>query len=228
MPTGITMPISLSHLGEVIVAEMAERKREAMIHALGLTNCADLHHVRGIEKFAFSECKIAKHHGFIFDGASRVDVALWIQPQLAIALELKLGETRLTKTRIDDEFLIDCRLSHNKSRIAGNMMAILDRRFGNFAPPDGLSVELGSKAVTLSRDWFVVTRQCVLDRWGGDARPNFSANTKCTTIQGLADAFGGREPFNALVGKLLDIDYFDTWVNQGETNGCTESDERLV
>jgi hypothetical protein len=36
------MPISLSHLGEVIVAEMAQRKGCETVDALGLTDPADL------------------------------------------------------------------------------------------------------------------------------------------------------------------------------------------
>jgi hypothetical protein len=207
------MPISLSHLGEVIVAEMAERERTAIVYALGLTESADLDHVRSVGTFAFHECKLGRHHGFIFDGASRIDVVLWIRPNLAVALELKLGTTRLTKTRIDDKFLRDCRLSHNDSRIAGNMMAILDRRFGVIAPADGLTVQLGETEVHLSRDWFVVTRQSVLDKWVGDDRPSFSPNTSIVTIGEFATAFGGQQPFNALVRELLNIDYFEKWVN---------------
>jgi hypothetical protein len=136
-----------------------------------------------------------------------------LQPDLAMALELKLGATRLTKTRIDDEFLSNCRTSHNGSRLAGNMMAILDRRFGDLAPEDGLCVELGDANVTVAREWFVVTRQTVLNRWVGDARPCFSVNTKCVAFGTLVAAFGGKNAFNGLVAELLAIDYFDTWVN---------------
>lgn len=207
------MPISLSHFAEVMVSQMAERQRVGTVDALGLTDLADLDHVRSVKTFAFHECKLARHHGYIFDGASRVDVVLWIRPTLAVAIELKLGATRLTKTRIDDEFLHDCGTSHNESRIAGNMMAILDRRFGCIAPADGLSVEIGDARVPLSRDWFIVTRQSVLDKWVGDARPNFSPNTSCVTIGTLVTAFGGKPRFNDLVRELLAIDYFDEWVN---------------
>jgi hypothetical protein len=206
------MPISLSHLGEVIVAKMAERERLKTIDALGLTESADLDHVRTVGRFAFHECKLAPHHGYIFDGASRVDVILWIRPDLCIALELKLGATRLTRTRINDEFLDDCRTSHNGRRIAGNMMAILDRRFGHTAPADGLEVELYDTRVPVSRNWFVVTRQSVLDKWVGEERPNLSLNTSCVTISSLVAAFGGQRIFNTFVRELLDVDYFNEWV----------------
>lgn len=207
------MPISLSHLGEVVVAEMADRKRCETVDALGLTEMADLNHICSIKRFAHHESRLARHQKYIFDGASRVDVVLWIQKNLAVALELKLGETRLTKTRVDGEFLTVCRPSHNDSRLAGNMIAILDRRFGDLAPKDGLSVQFGDTVVSLARDWFIVTRQSVLDRWIGDDRPEFSPNTKCIAIGTLVHAFGGKSSFNALVAELLDIDYFDSWVN---------------
>ncbi|MCC9603742.1 hypothetical protein LOC67_24595 [Stieleria sp. JC731] len=207
------MPVSLSHLAEVIVSEMADRQRMATIEALGLTAIADLDHVESVKTFAYHECKLARHHGYIFDGANRVDVVLWIHPTIAVALELKLGATRLTKTRIDNEFLLDCRTSHKGTRIAGNMMAILDRRFGGIAPEEGLNVEIGDGNIELSREWFVVTRQSILNKWIGDARPDFSPNTSCVTIGALVTAFGGKQRFNDLVGELLAIDYFDEWVN---------------
>ena len=135
------MPISLSHLGEMIVTEMAERERTPIVDALDLTELADIDHVRSVRQFAFCECKLSRHHGYIFDGASRVDV------------------------------------------------------------------------VPLSRNWFVITRQSVLDKRVGNDRPSFSQNTSCVTIGALAAAFGGQQPFNALVRELLAIDYFDEWVN---------------
>lgn len=206
------MPISLSHLGEVIVAEMAQRKRFETLEALGLTKLADCDHVRKIDRFVHYECGLAPYNNYIFDGASKVDVVLWIQKDLAVALELKFGATRLTKTRIDREFLTDCRLSHKNTRIAGNMMAILDRKFGEFALEDGLAVKVLGHEVPLARDWFIVTREKVLNRWDGDDRPSFSKYTECVAIGTLVKAFGGKTAFNKLVAELLKFDYFDTWV----------------
>ncbi len=47
------MPISLSPLGEESVAAMAERERIATVDALGLTESADIEHVRTAGTFAF-------------------------------------------------------------------------------------------------------------------------------------------------------------------------------
>jgi hypothetical protein len=207
------MSLTLSHLAEVIVSGMAERERKATVDALGLAESADLEHVQSVEKFAFHECNLANHCGYDFDGASRVDVVLWIRKDLAVALELKLGMTRLTRTRVDGELLLDCRTSHNGKRIAGNMMAILDRRLGTIASADGLTVILNGDAVKLSRNWFVVTRQCILDKWVGDSQPDFSQYAKCVTIGELIAAFGGKHTFNPFVRQLLDIDYFKEWIS---------------
>jgi hypothetical protein len=92
------------------------------------------------------------------------------------------------------------------------MMAILDRRFGELASKDGLSVEFPDHVVPLACDWFIVTRETGLNKWVGDARPAFSENTKCVAIGTLVEAFGGKTEFNNLVAELLAIDYFDAWV----------------
>lgn len=206
------MSISLSHLGEIVFAEMANGKPESVLRALGLCEIADLDFVLSQDRFAFHETKLSPHGGYGFDGAHRVNVTLWIRPNLAVAYELKLGSTRLTKSRIDEELLKDCRLSHNDTRVAGSMMAILDRRFGSIAPSEGLSVELGDQTVPLARCWFIIVKRQVLERWTVDARPAFSDHTKYKTINEIVEAFGGREDFNELVGQLLKFDYFDKWL----------------
>lgn len=206
------MPISLSHLGEIVFAEMANRKPESALQALELCEISDLDFVLSRDRFAFHETKLCPHGKYSFDGAHRVDVTLRIRPDLAVACELKLGSTRLTKSRIDKELLRECHLSHNDTRISGNMMAILDQRFGSIAPSEGLSVELGDEPVPLARCWFVIVKRQVLERWTGDAKPAFSDRTKCKSINEIVEALGGREEFNELVGQLLEFDYFDKWL----------------
>ncbi len=208
------MPISLPHLGEAIVAAMANRKRHGVIDALELSEVADPDFVTELDQFAFAECRLSPHGDYTFDGASRVDVTLWLRPDCAVACELKLGTSRLTKTRIDDEFLVDCRPSHGGQRLAGNMMAILDRRFGSHAPTQGLAVQIAQRSVPLADDWYVIVQPSVLKRWTVEAAPAFSNRTRCVSINAIVDAFGGKEPFNELVGELLDVDFYDTWIEQ--------------
>lgn len=206
------MPISLPHLGECIFSEMANRKPFEIAQALGLFEELDHEHVKRTPFFARHECKLSPHGKFSFDGASRVDVALWIRPNLAVGLELKLGTTRLTKSRIDDEFLQPCRPSHQGNRLAGNMMAILDRRFGDHAPEDGLEIKFDNSTIPLDRNWILVTHQATLDRWIGNDKPSFSNQTSRISIQQVVHAFGGETPFNNLVSELLAINYYNTWI----------------
>lgn len=206
------MPLSLSHIGEAIFAEMANLNRLAVLQALDLIPLADPEFVQNLDRFAFAECSLSPHGGYIFDGASRVDVTLWVRPDLAVACELKLGANRLSKTRIDDEFLVTCRLSHQGTRIAGNMMAILDRRFGTVAPADGLCVMLGAKPIELSRSWIVIVQQSTLAKWKKGHSPSFSEYTKCVSMNSVVEKLGGKDAFNSLVQSMLEIDYFDEWL----------------
>lgn len=206
------IPISLSHLGETIVAAMANRRRLEVIDALELSDAADPAFVTGLDQFAFTECRLSPHGEYAFDGASRVDVILWLRPDSAVACELKLGTSRLTKSRIDDEFLADCRPSHGGQRLAGNMMAILDRRFGSHAPKEGLAVQIDRQSVPLADKWYVIVQPSVLARWTGGAAPAFSSRERCVSVNTIIDAFGGKQPFNDLVGELLAVDFYGAWI----------------
>ena len=210
------MPISLSHIGEAIFAEMANLNRLAVLQALDLTPLADPEFVQNLDRFAFAESTLSRHGGYAFDGASRVDVTLWVRPELAVACELKLGANRLSKSRIDDEFLAECRLSHQSTRIAGNMMAILDRRFGALAPTDGLCVILIGKPVPLARQWFVIVQESTLAKWNKGSSPSFSEHTVCRSMNSVVEKFGGKVAFNSLVKRMLEIDYFDEWLSPPE------------
>ena len=206
------MPLKFTHIAESIVTEISNSKRQETIAALGLQSMADQNFINSLEQFAFRECSFEEHGGYLFDGTSKVDIALWLRPELAVACELKLGTARLTARRFETEFLVDCRKSHEGKRLAGNMMAILDRRFGNLAPTDGLKVRLGDNSVTLDRNWKLVVQPSVLKRWKIGDRPNFSSYTSCVAINALVDAFGDAAAFNKLVKQMLDFDYFDSWI----------------
>lgn len=192
--------------------EMANTNRVAIAKVLGLSELLDLDHIKTAPFFAYRECKLSPHNGFSFDGASRVDVVLWVQPKRAVALELKLGKTGLTKSKIDNEFLQPCRPSHHQTRLAGNMMAILDRRFGCHAPEDGLNVEIEGSAIPLFRKWVLITHQVVLDRWIDDAKPSFSQHTNLRSIQKVVRDFGGEKPFNDVVTNQLALNYYEAWI----------------
>jgi hypothetical protein len=136
---------------------------------------------------------------------------------VATAFELKLGTTRLSKSRVDDEWLACCTSSHNDERWKGNMMAILDRRFS--LPVDGdLTVELDGARHVLTPTWFLVARRSTLSAWKS-ACPAFSENVRRLAFEDVVEGFGGREPFNALVAEILAIDFYREWALGDDTAG---------
>jgi hypothetical protein len=135
-----------------------------------------------------------------------------IREGLGVPFELKLGTTRLTKKRIDADWLRECRVTHKGKRFSGSMIAVLDRKFPPPVPPTPLCVRIGTREVELTTDWFLVARQLVLDRWTGGAKPALSANARFLAFDDVVATFGGKDPFNDLVRGLLDFDYYAAWV----------------
>ena len=173
---------------------------------------------------AFREGGLAPYGGRAFDGAAQVDAIVALSDKVAVPFELKLGAARLTKSRIDTEWLAECQPSHADSRWSGNMMAILDRRFKGV--PDGHDLvarikESGSnegKTFVLTREWFVVARRSIIKRWRL-APPAFSQHVKLLAFEDIVDEFGGKPAFNALVTSLLDVDFYDAWLATDDDAG---------
>ena len=167
---------------------------------------------------AFCEVGLTPYAGRAFDGAARVDVIVALSDGRAVPFELKLGSTRLTKSRVDTEWLAECQPSHADSRWSGNMMAILERKFSGVSDPCELVATVAQLAVTvartfvLTRDWFVVARRSVISRWKR-APPAFSSNARLLAFEDIVDDLGGKVAFNALVRPQLDdLDFYDTWL----------------
>ena len=205
------MVISLSHIGEAIFAKIAKQKPVEFLRWCELEEVADLDsgHRHGL--FVEPEASLCPFAGCGFDGASKVDVAVQVREDLAVAFELKLGETRLSAGRVNNEWLKPCERSrHGDGRWKGSMMAILDRNFPRVQPEEELRVELRKEPIALHEDWFVVVRRRVKETWVTDC-PQFR-RAKVLAFEGLVDAFGGREPFNDLVRDLVACnDYYAEW-----------------
>lgn len=50
------------------------------------------------------------------------------------------------------------------------------------------------------------------ERWIRRGRPGLSRRCHVVPFEDLVPAYGGRDPFNALVRELLDVDYFGAWL----------------
>ncbi len=211
------MAVSLPHMAEALFVEMVNRRRDEFFSLPELDRLADLDFVRAAPTIASREVPLASFSGRAFDGASRMDVVVRMRPGRATPFELKLGTTRLSKTRVDEEWLACCATSHNGRRWRGKMMAILDRRF---PPPvaEELAAEVKGERLVLTPTWFVVTRRATLAAWK-ISPPNFSANVRLLAFEDVVDAFGGREPFNALAAEALAVDFYREWVLGDDTAG---------
>lgn len=205
------MAVSLTHLGEALVARMANTLRADFLDLCGLLDRA--YFDGDIEPIAHAEVPLSPYSSRSFDGAHKVDLVVLLGRDLGVPFEVKLGGTRMTRRRVDEEWLDRCSLSHGGRRIRGNMMSILERKFPNELPQDDLKARLKpDRYVELTEEWFVIARRNVLEGWNGASCPSFSPRARLLDFESVVDRFGGREPFNDMVHDLLNFDYYDAWV----------------
>ena len=207
------MAITLSYIGEEVIANMANQNPRRFIKALGLSDkMVDWNHVQSTTPFAYPHCKIESRRPIIFDGQHQVDVALWVRPKCAVALELKLGITRLSGNTFNERFVKTCGIGHGGTRVTGSMIAILERRLGPFLGKSDLYVNLENEtSVKLAPKWGLIVQQSVLDSWAKGVAPDLSENALVTSIQKLVNNYGRKREFNQLTQELLVFDYFDQW-----------------
>lgn len=207
------MAVSLSHIGEALIARIANRVPQRFLELCQLTGEADAEFVNSGEQIAHRELPLLPYGGIGFDGASRVDLVIRLSRDRAVPFEIKLGATRLGKLRVDGEWLCGCDFSHGKKRFRGNMMSILERKFPEGVPRDDLRVKLSDEVpLTLSHSWMVVAKAIALKNWGAPARPAFSEHVRFVSFESIVDCYGGKAEFNELVREMLAFDYYDAWV----------------
>jgi hypothetical protein len=207
------MAVELTHVGEAIVARMIEALRLRFLDLCDLSPCADEDLYRSTRPIVFANVGLHPYSSVGFDGASRVDLVVLLKEDLGVPFELKLGETRLTKSRVDEEWLSGCKRSHQNKRFSGNMMSVLERKFPPEVPKDSLKAKINGRAVTLTDDWFVIARKRVVESWTGLAKPAFSARVRFMPFESIVGECGGKASFNSMVRELLTIDYFSAWVS---------------
>ena len=199
------MPIGLTHLGEAIVQSLIERQPSRFLELCGLP------HSNGFGGRTLREAQLRPYAAKRFDGASRIDLIAPLHTGEALPIEVKLGETRLSKTRIDTEWLSGCRPSHYETRWAGNMMSILERTFPPGTPPEPLIAHAAGTDYPLTIQWCIVVRQSTADSWIDTGRPNFS-NAMVVSFDDLVSHVGSTE-FDTMVRELLSFPYYDTWIS---------------
>ena len=208
------MTVSLTHLGEVAITGMANEMGDRFLDLCGLADYADLASVSGGQQLAYAEVRLLPYAGIAFDGAHRIDMVCTLSGNRGAAFEIKLSETRLTKWRIDEEWLSGCALSHRGKRFKGNMMSILERTFPESVPQDDLRAEhVAGETVSLLTEWYVITRLSVLESWEGPGRPGFSHHVHFLHFERIVQEYGGKVRFNSLISELLTFDFYDVWLS---------------
>ena len=197
------MAVALTHVGEAIVQSLIERSPAVFFALCGLpfTEVHGGHVLR--------EARLKPHAGCAFDGASRIDLVVPLRVDEAVPVEVKLGETRLSKHRVETEWLRGCGTSHNDARSTGNMMSVLDQLIPAGASERLVAAVDGSE-YPLTLQWYVVVRRSTARSWSGDARPGFAR----ATIVALEDLLADVTPaeFDDLVRRLLPRSFYESWI----------------
>lgn len=197
--------IALTHVGERLLAEMYGRSPSVRAELAQRVGPAV------VGRRAVPEAPLASYGSLRFDGASRIDVALVNDSSSKVmACEAKLGVDRLGAREFDSRFLAPCCTSHQGTRVRGSMPAILDRKLPASKAP--LLARIDDRELEVEPTWILVVRLRVAERWIRRGRPGLSRRCHVVPFEDLVAAYGGRDPFNALVRELLDVDYFGAWL----------------
>jgi hypothetical protein len=196
------MPIELTHFGEALAQTLIERRPRKFFELCGLN------HTEIAGGRVYREATLKSYNGRRFDGASRVDLIVPLSDQEAIPIEVKLGVTRLSKRRVDTEWLAGCRTTHGDTAWAGNMLSILDQLVPTNMQQERLIAQVDGNTFRLTHTWFVLVRRQIANTWENDP-PSFS-RAGIIAFDELVTSFRPQE-FDAIVKELLSFPYYDTW-----------------
>lgn len=200
------MAIDLTHIGEAFLQHFIAKNPRTFFEY------AELSYAEVFGGRVYREVQLDPYCGRAFDGESRVDLVVPISNFEAIPIEVKLGTTRLGKTRVDSEWLSGCRPSHN--RWAGNMMSILECRFPAGIPEQPLFVNTSDGRYQLTPNWIVIVRRITAEGWERNGQPAFE-RAKVVDFDTLIYKLNPSE-FNEIVKSLLNFDFYETWIKPGE------------
>jgi hypothetical protein len=214
------MPLPLSHVGEDLIAEMfsslSERRELASLACAftGRTLADDVRDCAITQPLMFcADAALPKVDAsgqvYMCDGEQTVDV-LYVGGKDALAIEAKLGETRMGTAEFKRRFCLPCEISrHSDSRLRGSMIAVLDRSLP-FSGPYRINAQIDDAQWTVAVAWWLVVRQSVLDRWG--KRPDFlGSSAHVLALDTLARQYGSRQQFDQMVVRVVGSDFARGW-----------------
>lgn len=214
------MPLQLTHIGEDLIAEifvtLAQRGDLSSVSCAftGRTLAADVeeyalsHPLRFCANDALPQIR-ANNQVYTCDGEQTVDV-LCLGGAHAIAVEAKLGETRMSSGEFKKRFCLPCEPSrHSNLRLRGSMVAVLDRSL-YFDGPYQLVAQIDDREWTVASAWWLVVRQSVLGRWV--KRPEFlSPSARIVAFDTLVRQYGSQQEFDQLVVRVVGTDFARRW-----------------
>jgi len=180
------MPVSLSHFGEDIICKM--------VCSLGrdfLKLCPGFEDQNVSDPVAITEARMDRFGNTTFDGASRIDMLVMLEGNRGLPFEIKLGKTRLTKGRIDGEWLTGC--TRKKNAWSGNMMSVLERKFEDAPDSENLgALNMSGQRVELTQKWFLIARESKINSWGapnGEHWPSFTQNVGFVSLESIVHSY---------------------------------------
>lgn len=196
----------LTHIGEVLLSEMFNENLQVKEFLLGKIEPKS-------NVYAIPELKLNKCNSLLFDGAHKIDIAIIDdETGTCIPIEAKLGLDRLTKNEFEKRFLSGCGTSHKNTRITGSMISILERSLPDTCKHSPLTVTTKNREYVLSKNWILLCRKKVLEKWEKNGTPNLSKNCKVVAFEDLVKTFGTRDKFNSIISEMLKQDYYENWV----------------
>ena len=207
------MTIKLTHLGEPLIAEilssLTKRGELARVRCAksGTRLVDDLK--SAVPQFLPDEAVLrieSAGRTFYCDGAQTVDI-LCAGEGLAVAMEAKLGDTRMTLGAFRARFCGKCRISrHGTPKLNGSMVAVLD---GYIPFTRGRTVAAAeAKTWPLSKIWWLVVRRSVYEKWDGKLP---TRRARVLVFDDLVRLYGDRHEFDALVRRVIGGKFAANW-----------------
>jgi hypothetical protein len=141
------------------------------------------------------------------DGAQKVDVLIAGANDRAIAIEVKLGTTGLSRSSLA-KFCACGKLTHKGTKIGGKMFSVLERSFPTDLHRPLVSAAFDGRNFVLAEPWWLVVRPTVYHRWPSDL-PMRSA--RILLFDRLASLYGSESDFDSLVTDLVGDGFARRW-----------------
>ena len=149
---------------------------------------------------------------YTFDGLSRIDCLIY-ESNNGIAMEIKLGITRMTPAEFGKRFLKSSECSaHVPPRIKGNMISVLDGRFSReeFAHCPLTTQINRCQKISVAADWLLLVRKSVWERWAKQP-PQFRKHCRVLVFEDFVTAVGGTQIFDDIVQQLVGGEFALAW-----------------